>query len=140
MKFNDIAAGDWSALKPYLDTCLLPVTGLRGDEQPWETTAALEKLRVALELVEIPYHGRVVTYPALHYMSGEAAETARIVCAKLKEAGFRYVLVMTADESAGSWELDSADLVLTVNPDELPEKTQEWKRNVSERIQLLWRS
>ena len=51
----------------YLDTCLLPVTGLTGKESPVEAGDRLEQLRDLLDLLEIPYHGRTVTYPAWHY-------------------------------------------------------------------------
>ena len=74
MKFSDIDKEQWPELKPYLDTVLLPVTGLSGDEQPWEATRGLEKLRDLIDAVEIPFHGRVVIYPAYHYISKTTIE------------------------------------------------------------------
>ena len=67
MKFSDIEEQNWEQLAPYLDTCLLPLTGLDGTEKPWQATNALEKLRDFLDLIEIPFRGRIVTYPAAHY-------------------------------------------------------------------------
>ncbi|WJH37540.1 YpiF family protein [Paenibacillus sp. CC-CFT747] len=69
VKFSEIREEQWKDLQPYLDTCLLPITGLTGTESPWMTTEALEMLRDIMDLVENPYKGRLVTYPALHYFS-----------------------------------------------------------------------
>ncbi|MGO4375464.1 DUF2487 family protein, partial [Paenibacillus sp. MCAF20] len=67
MKFSEIEKEQWEELRPYLDTCLLPVTGMDGSEQPYEATEWLERLRDIMDLIEIPFKGRVVTYPACHY-------------------------------------------------------------------------
>lgn len=92
MKFSEIDEGRWPELKPYLDTCLLPVTGLDGTEAPWQATKALEELRDLLDAVEIPFHGRVVTYPAFHYGGKEGGEELKRICANLRESGFAYVM------------------------------------------------
>lgn len=113
MKFSEIDRQAWDGLKPYLDTCMLPVTGLTGEEQPWEATKELERLRDVMDCIEIPYKGRVVTYPAFHYCEGEAdAAAVNRACRRLKEAGFRYVIVISAHPRAGSLALADADLLL----------------------------
>ncbi|RXZ80240.1 DUF2487 family protein [Paenibacillaceae bacterium] len=96
MKFSEIEQQQWDELQPYLDTCLLPLTGLKGGEAPGEATHELEKLRDALELVEIPFKGRVVTYPAWHYIGN--AEDLEQVCERFKASGFRFVILLTANE------------------------------------------
>lgn len=113
MKFSDIERSDWEGLKPYLDTCLLPVTGLGGFEQPWEATQELEYLRDVLDCVEGPFKGRTVTYPAFHYAEGPAASAAiNSLCRKLKGVGFRYVILITANASMLTPEYPDADLLL----------------------------
>ncbi|MDF2963531.1 MAG: hypothetical protein K0S39_5266 [Paenibacillus sp.] len=140
MKFSDVEQGTWEELRPYVDTCLLPVTGLTGSEPPWEATQALEELRDALDCFEIPYKGRVVTYPAFHFVSGE--ETSgflKQVCRKLRENGFRYIIVISAKPVlepllAGS----EADLHFTLSPELLQQSLPEVKQRISDNLQLLW--
>lgn len=115
MKFNDIARERWAELAPYMDTCLVPVTGLTGKEAPWKATDALEQLRDAMEGLEKRYVGRMVTYPAFHYISGtQATEQLEGLCRNLKEsAGFTYVVLITADPSAAFMKApEGADLFL----------------------------
>jgi len=97
MKFSEITSELWEELKPYLDTCLLPVTGLNGTESPAETTQALEDLRDVMDGIEIPFKGRVVTYPACHYIEEtEGHDNVEKLCLALKRSGFRYVIVVSA--------------------------------------------
>lgn len=138
MKFNDISKEEWTGLQPYLDTCLLPVTGLQGTEQPWEATKALEKLRDALELIEIPYKGRVVTYPALHYVEGIHVEQhINALCARMKEAGFAYVIVLTIHKNTQHWTLDAVDEIFYIDMEQ--NSYSEIKSRVSQQLQQLWR-
>lgn len=115
MKFSDIREEDWLSLQPYLDTCLLPVTGLTGTEPPWQATRRLKELRDLLDLVEVPFRGRVVTYPALQYLPAAdlAAEIDRL-CRNLKQAGFRHCIVALPDAAllAGR-EVQACDFLLT---------------------------
>ena len=93
MKFSDFDEPRWQEVGSYYDTCLLPVTGLSGEEPPWMATAALEQLRDLLDAVELPFKGRVVTYPALHYVPQNGAlQHLEAVAGSLKRAGFRYVV------------------------------------------------
>lgn len=115
MKFSDIREEDWLSLQPYLDTCLLPVTGLTGTEPPWQATNRLERLRDLLDLVEGPFRGRVVTYPALQYLPAtELAPEIDRLCRNLKQAGFRHCLVALPDaELLAGGEVPSCDFLLT---------------------------
>jgi 23S rRNA (pseudouridine1915-N3)-methyltransferase len=140
MKFSEISQEDWANLQPYLDTCLLPVTGVTGIESPWEATQILEELRDALELIEIPYKGRVVTYPALHYVGEESSIQANIVCLKLRNAGFKYIIMMSTRQDCTSWSVPNADLLLYVDPNELKASFAQLKQNISSQIQQLWRN
>ncbi|ANE47953.1 hypothetical protein SY83_18485 [Paenibacillus swuensis] len=139
MKFSEIRESEWTSLQPFLDTCLLPVTGLRGDEQPWEASRALEQLRDVLELVEIPYKGRTVTYPALHYQGDHPsyAEYINRICNKLRSSGFTYIVMVSsiALENENAYEAD-----LIVHPllfDSFKDMTH--KAVINEQIQELWR-
>lgn len=119
MKFSDIREEDWPELQPYLDTCLLPVTGLTGTEPPWLAARKLEQLRDLLDLVEQPYRGRVVTYPAVQYVTAAdlAVELDRL-CRNLKEAGFRHCLIALPDAGLlGGQAVPSCDLLLTGEAD-----------------------
>lgn len=117
MKFNDIADEQWDELKPYLDTCLLPVTGMTGIEQPHEARVALEQLRDVMDLIEIPFKGRIVTYPALHYISeGIDQNIVSRVCRSLKETGFRFVVVISAKNQQGL-TCPEADLIICPDQD-----------------------
>ncbi|SFF05483.1 Protein of unknown function [Paenibacillus catalpae] len=134
MKFSDIAEEQWDELKPYLDTCLLPVTGMNGLEQPHEARIALEQLRDVMDLIEIPFKGRIVTYPAMHYFleDSEATLVSR-TCRSLKETGFRYVIVISAKNLNGL-DCPEADLIICPNPNgEGPTAAI-----VSKAVQALW--
>lgn len=117
MKFSDLSKEQWDELQPYLDTCLLPITGLSGEEAPWEAVVALERLRDVMDLIEQPYGGRVVTYPAVQYAaSNDEAELQRTVngiCERLKKHHFSHVIVVTANEAFEHVTFSAADLVIT---------------------------
>lgn len=137
MKFSEIEAESWESLKPYLDTCLLPVTGLTGHEAPHEAAEALGRLRDLLELVEIPFKGRVVTYPAYHFVSTVAAgddSALRHVCQQLRSVGFRHVIVASLQREL-ALHLPEADLVLVPEAD----GTTPDAIAVSIRVETLWR-
>jgi hypothetical protein len=139
MKFSDIKGEEWDELKPYLDTCLLPVTGLTGLEQPWEATLELSKLRDALEALEIPYKGRVVTYPAMHYVfpSREASDIEQ-ACRQLRKAGFGYVVVVTANSHVGSLALPSADLLIALDFQDDATEIKQQQRQFGVRMEQVW--
>ncbi|WP_053376379.1 DUF2487 family protein [Paenibacillus sp. FJAT-27812] len=135
MKFSEISKEQWEELSPYLDTCLLPITGMVEPVQPYEATAWLERLRDLLDLIEIPFKGRVVTYPAWHYIYGKDNFAAHVEqwCASVKQAGFRYVIVVTPDKEL-KLKCPSVDLWLQpTEEDALPLQTE-----VSNQIRALW--
>lgn len=139
MKFSDIEQNQWESLKPYLDTALLPITGISGMEQPWEATVALERLRDVMDLVEGPYKGRLVTYPAMHYsQQSESGEWIDKVCMKLKQGGFKFVVVISSDITVSELEIPHADAILTASLEEMNASSQQVKMRMKEQIEKLW--
>ncbi|MBD7968063.1 DUF2487 family protein [Paenibacillus gallinarum] len=146
MKFSEITSEDWVDLQPYLDTCLLPYTALTGQESPYETVSVLERLRDFLDYVEIPFKGRIVTYPAVHYSQASQLQQLNELCSHLKAGGFKYVIVMTADEALVQAELPEADLVLSLSAlssrkdkDELSHvNVNEFKKDIQSQIYQMW--
>lgn len=104
MKFSDITMEQWAELKPYLDTVVLPVTGLCGAEAPYEAVERLERLRDLLDAVEIPFKGRIVTYPAFHYIGDRLIDDDSLerLCSRLKVEQFRYAIIIRGDEPSSS--------------------------------------
>lgn len=138
MKFNEIAPLDWEENKAYLDTCLLPITGLTGAESPWEVTQALEQLRDYMDHVEIPFKGRVVTYPAVQYRSddGQMEDAVDKLCQKLKLDSFKYVILITTDEALARLDFKDHDLMLSpLNIADFPEKA---RAIIMQAVQKLW--
>lgn len=113
MKFSEVDEQTWPELQPYFDTCVIPYTGLTGQETPWEVTSSLERLRDFMDLVEIPFKGRVVTYPAIQYGGGSAVQLLNDICHKVKFTGFRYVIVITADIDLVQSDVPESALVLS---------------------------
>ncbi|TVX92907.1 DUF2487 family protein [Paenibacillus agilis] len=119
MKFSDLTREQWTEWRPYLDTCLLPITGLNGLESPVEAADRLEELRDWLELVETPFHGRVVTYPAYHYSSygmndnKDTLVAIQEVVRMVKRIGFKYVIIMSCQPHITKENLSEADLIVT---------------------------
>lgn len=137
MKFSDITNEQWDELKPYLDTCMLPITGMNGKESPYEATERLERLRDLMDLVEIPFKGRVVTYPACHYVADDELFSQALAkwCENLRAAGFSYIILVSGDQTV-RLQNAGADLVLQAGPaGEFPSKSE-----VSDRIRALWRA
>jgi 23S rRNA (pseudouridine1915-N3)-methyltransferase len=135
MKFSEITREQWEELSPYLDTCLLPVTGMPNTAKPYEATEWLEQLRDIMDLIEIPFKGRVVTYPAWHYISDSErlSEHLNEWCASAKRGGFRYVIVVTANKQL-IVECPEVDLWFgPSNEGELPLQS-----DVSNAIRSLW--
>jgi hypothetical protein len=133
MKFSEFDGERWAGMQLYFDTAILPVTGLAGSETPDEASAALERLRDLLDLVEIPFRGRTVTYPALHY-AADGAAVGRIASG-LKKAGFRHIIAVSLDRSLASGT-PLVDLWIAPEPDgSMPPA-----KAVSESVQTMWRN
>ncbi|RAW18258.1 DUF2487 domain-containing protein [Paenibacillus taichungensis] len=113
MKFSEMTQDSWAELQLYLDTCLIPYTALKGKQSPVEATEALERLRDFLDLVEIPFKGRIMTYPAFHYASPDMSMALNTLSEELKSSGFKYVVIMSSDGELEQTQITSADLVLS---------------------------
>ncbi|MDQ8735431.1 DUF2487 family protein [Paenibacillus sp. LHD-38] len=135
MKFSEISKEQWEELSPFLDTCLLPVTGIADSVKPYEATEWLEQLRDIMDLIEIPFKGRVVTYPAWHYHRDrdQLMKDLNEWCSAAKNGGFRYVIVVTANKEL-RLESSAVDLFFGPGQDgELPQQAE-----VSTAIRSLW--
>jgi 23S rRNA (pseudouridine1915-N3)-methyltransferase len=138
MKFNEIQRTEWDELKPYLDTCLLPLTGLSGEESPWQVTKALEDLRDIMDYVEIPFKGRVVTYPAIQYRldDNQMIDAIDKLCQKLKSDSFKFVILITADDSLAKLKFHAHNLI--ISPLILTEEINETRTKIMSEVQKLW--
>ncbi|MGF9699169.1 MULTISPECIES: DUF2487 family protein [Paenibacillus] len=140
MKFSEMTHDSWAELQLYLDTCLIPFTGLTGNQSPAEVTEALERLRDFLDTIEVPFKGRIMTYPAFHFAFQEMSMALNTICEQLKQSGFKFVVIMTSD---GCLELDKipcADLVFSRS--QLTEQMDEMKiaSFVGEKVREMWKS
>lgn len=113
VKFSEISRTSWTELQPYLDTCIIPFTGLSGSESPVEMTDSLEKLRDFLDIVETRYKGRIVTYPAFHYGKQEDYKFLNEICHNIKKSGFKYVIIMTTVSIDEGSTYEHCDLMLS---------------------------
>ncbi len=137
MKFSEIEAGSWEELRPYLDTCLIPITGLTGNEQPYEVTEALEKLRDMMDWIELPFKGRVVTYPSFQYGKENILSQVNEVCHNVKLSGFTYVIVVSAEIEIPPEMIPNADLI--VDPSEFEGlESHEAGAALGRQIQQMW--
>jgi len=136
MKFGEVKREEWPALQPYLDTCLLPVSGLTGRESPVEAADLAARTGELLKPLEERFHGRTVTMPAFHYFEGEDEEKLAELCRRLKnEAGFRFVVLVTGAAGLLSGRLP-ADLIVEPLPDVPPEEAE---RRWTSAVAGLWK-
>ncbi|MFS1512366.1 DUF2487 family protein [Chengkuizengella sp. SCS-71B] len=138
MKFSEIEKNIWEEHQEYLDTCLLPFTGLTGLENPMEVTKSLEGLRDMLEYVEIPFKGRVVTYPAVHFSHEEQYLESYLkkICFNLKKQGFQYIILISNCPEIHNFNLQDFCLLLT--PSESEVENVNLKEEISNKVQALW--
>lgn len=139
LKFSEMTQDSWAELQLYLDTCLIPYTALSGEQSPVEATEALERLRDFLDMVEIPFKGRIMTYPAFHYANSEMSMTLNSLSAQLKSSGFKYVVIMSSDGQFDGMEIASADLVLSRSALRREVGEEGIARFVGEKIRELWK-
>ncbi|MDR0271584.1 DUF2487 family protein [Paenibacillus sp.] len=137
MKFSEVDEASWQELQPYFDTCLIPYTGLTGSENPMQATTALERLRDFMDLVEIPFKGRIITYPAFQYGLQQDLSLLNEICRQIKSTGFKYVFVMSADCALPEKDLPEVDLILT-RPEFEALEGKELVAAIQEKIQNLW--
>jgi 23S rRNA (pseudouridine1915-N3)-methyltransferase len=114
----------------------LPVTGMDGSQTPWQATEALERLRDMLSPIETEFHGRLVTYPAFHYITGDREAGLSEVCRRLKQSGFRFVVIVSGETAAPPNGMEGCDLFLSEDSG----ATSEWHARASEQIITMWHS
>ncbi len=135
MKFSEIDPRSWPELQLYLDTCLLPLSGLTGEESPAEATEKVARTGDWLAPLEQAYRGRTVTMPAYHYVAGSPEHIRKIndLIANWRASGFRYVVLVSghALELPGA----QADLFLRPAAGEHEPDDQEIVKSVAD----LWR-
>lgn len=133
MKFSELTEEQWEENGIYFDTCVLPLTGLSGRENPIDTTAALERLADVIDLVELPFKGRVVIYPACHY--SEDIGMLDKLCSGLKEgeAGFKHVILVSAVHRPELQQEQSNLVIMPDSSDDLPSSA-----TVREQVMLCW--
>lgn len=120
MKFSELSEQQWGELGTYLDTCVIPITGLTGVENPVLTVAALSELQTLIDMIEKYYKGRVVIYPALHYIADGSVNSLVTVINNLKITGFKHVVVISAQVELERLLTSGADLCIsTLNTSEV---------------------
>ncbi|WP_459280563.1 DUF2487 family protein [Paenibacillus vandeheii] len=139
LKFSEMTQDSWAELQLYLDTCLIPYTALTGKQSPVEATEALERLRDFLDLVEIPFKGRIMTYPAFHYAGPDMSMALNTLSEQLKSSGFKYVVIMSSDGVLEQSQITSADLVLSHSILSQEVGEEGIARFVGEKIRELWK-
>lgn len=139
MKFSEMSKDSWAELQLYMDTCLIPYTALSGGSSPAEATEALERLRDFLDLVEIPFKGRIMTYPAVHYTFPEMSRDLNWLAEQLKASGFKFVVIMSADGELNPEQIPAADLVLCRSEGIREAGEQVLSTYIGEKIRELWR-
>ncbi len=141
MKFSELDHNGWAELQLYLDTCLLPVTGLTGLESPPEATDKAAKAGEWLSPLESAFRGRTVTLPAYHYYDAEDEEERRKLeryCERVKSTGFRYLAIVSGESGWNGADYPSADLIVApANEGEAPDPeairaavTSLWKKEI----------
>lgn len=137
MKFSDFTAASWEENRKYYDTCLLPFTGLKGTESPPEAVKALERLRDLLDSIEGPFQGRIVTYPAVQYMTAESCSVLNDICRKVKSSSFQHVIVASATNEISVQDIYESDLVLSLYDFDAADRHTIMHR-ISDEIQQMW--
>jgi 23S rRNA (pseudouridine1915-N3)-methyltransferase len=132
MKFSELDEAGWPDLQPYLDTCLLPVTGLTGEEAPWEMADFAAAAGEWLIPLEQAFRGRTVTLPAYHYYDGSDREADKLnqVCTSLRSSGFKYVVLICGRPGRLSG-LEGADLVIRPESEEERPDADQIKRTLA---------
>lgn len=132
MKFHELTAEKWEQYGAYLDTCILPICGLTGNEKPPEVIQKLADIRDLLDWIETPFHGRVVTYPAIQYTAGnEVIKMVEAIVEGIRNSGFRFVVLVTK-ENQFNRENTHSDLVIS--------SFYKSKEDVASEIISLWKS
>ncbi|MFB9275252.1 DUF2487 family protein [Cohnella cellulosilytica] len=136
MKFSEIDPQSWPELQPYLDTCLLPLSGLTGEESPSEATEKVARTGDWLAPLEEAFRGRTVTMPAYHYGADSPEHIRKVneLIASWRAGGFRYVVLVCGQPL----ELPGIDADLYVRPAAAPDEPDE--QAIVQAVAGLWRS
>jgi 23S rRNA (pseudouridine1915-N3)-methyltransferase len=136
MKFSEINADSWPELQNYLDTCLIPVSGLTGAESPWETTDKVARTGQWLAPLEQAFRGRTVTMPAFHYDTGSLEDRERLnqLTRQWRTIGFRYIVAICGQPIELSWKLEVDLIIGPTNDDEVTD-VEKIRKSVAD----LWR-
>ncbi|MFC5403790.1 DUF2487 family protein [Cohnella soli] len=138
MKFNEIGEESWPNLQTYLDTCFIPLSGLTGEESPWEATEKIARTGDWLAPLEQAFRGRTVTMPAFHYNgNGEASRTGDIneLIQNWRRLGFRYIVIISGQPLRMDETLEADLIVQPASDDELPEADV-----IGKLVTELWRN
>ncbi|MNH33526.1 hypothetical protein D3C79_940490 [compost metagenome] len=110
---------------------------MHGGESPSEAAALLEQLRDLLELVEQPFQGRIVIYPAVQYAAQQSIATLNEICRNVKSNHFQYVIVATIAAEVSHRDIYESDLVLSLSGFD-PSQRGLVKSDISDKIQDMW--
>ncbi|MFD2332114.1 DUF2487 family protein [Cohnella sp. GCM10020058] len=132
MRFSEFDENNWSDLQPYLDTALIPVTGLRGGESPPEAAELVGAAGDWLAPIESAFKGRTVTYPAHHYAGPGEEASLDEWCARLKSRGFKFVVVVSGKPGWDKTRVPSADLFVSPTDEESEPDLETLRRSVSD--------
>lgn len=137
MKFSELDEAGWPDLQTYLDTCLLPVTGLAGEEAPYEMAEMAMGTGDWLIPLEQTFKGRTVTMPALHYYDGsrESADKLSALTDAFRSSGFRYVVLISGRPGLLNG-VAGADLVVQPGTEGEKPDSEALRKAISE----LWRT
>ncbi|MFC5531771.1 DUF2487 family protein [Cohnella yongneupensis] len=138
MKFSELSSESWDELQPYLDTCLLPISGLTGMEAPWEATERMLRTGDWLSVLEQAFHGRTVTMPAYHYDQAGQDAAARLneLCERMKSSGFRYIIVVSGRPGGVPEDVSAASL--WIQPCEEGEEPD--SAAIRQAVSAMWRA
>jgi hypothetical protein len=112
MKFSEIDQATWQANKTYFDTCVIPISGLDGSESPDEAVAKLAALQLVIDQLEANFRGRIIVYPALHYVNETTLATIQTHIEKLKETNFKHVVLLSKHLISVNVANTAVDIVL----------------------------
>lgn len=136
MKFSELGENDWAELAPYLDTALLPVTGLLGEETPPEAAALVGAVGDWLAPIESAFRGRTVTYPANHYIGPGDEQALNALCARVRSGGFRHIVVISGRFGWDEGQLPEADLLAAPRTESDAPDTESLRRQIAD----MWKS
>ncbi|NGM81466.1 DUF2487 family protein [Paenibacillus sp. 7124] len=137
MKFSDFDKGSWEENGKFYDTCLIPFSGLTGKESPPQTAEWLERLRDSIDLVERPFKGRIVVYPAVQYDGIGKIDIINEICHNIKSNNFRFAIVLDGVGSLTRDIIFESDLIIAVK-DFFGDNKDKGMALFMQKIQQMW--